>query len=144
MYFHQLLTQGISLVHYWRVRLAGGSTASEGKVDICYGGTWYSVCDDNWGTNEARVVCRQLGYCNDRGEISHYIMMLLCNLSVPIQFVYTVKPILKYHYMLGAWTNYNIYSGTSEQRTRWGQYKFSCCVLCREVVLFSEVQKVYM
>ena len=24
----------------------------------------------------------------------------------------------------------------------WGQYKFRCCVLCREVVLSSEVQKV--
>ena len=29
---------------------------------------------------------------------------------------------------------------TSEQGTHWGQYKFSCCVLCREVFLFSEVQ----
>jgi len=31
------------------------------------------------------------------------------------------------------------YSWTYEQRK---QYKFSCCVLCREVVLFSEVQNV--
>jgi len=35
-----------------------------------------------------------------------------------------------------------VYSRTSEQRTLWEQYKFSCCVLCREVVLFSEVQNV--
>jgi len=33
-------------------------------------------------------------------------------------------------------------SKTTEQRTCWGQHKFSCCVLCREVVLFSEVQNV--
>lgn len=32
------------------------------------------------------------------------------------------------------------YSKTSEQRKHWGKYKFSCCVCCREVVLFSEVQ----
>ena len=32
------------------------------------------------------------------------------------------------------------YSKTSEQRTHWGKYKFSCCAHCREVVLFSEVQ----
>ena len=32
-----------------------------------------------------------------------------------------------------------MYSGTSKQRTRWEQYKFSCFVLCREVVLFLEV-----
>ena len=34
------------------------------------------------------------------------------------------------------------YSGTSEQRTLWGQYKFSCFVLYRDVVLSSEVLNV--
>jgi len=34
------------------------------------------------------------------------------------------------------------YSRTPDQRTLWEQYKFSCCVLCREGVLFSEVQNV--
>ena len=33
-------------------------------------------------------------------------------------------------------------SQTSEQRTLWEQYKFKSFVLCREVVLFSEVQNV--
>ena len=32
-----------------------------------------------------------------------------------------------------------IHSGASEQGTCWGQCKFTCFVLCREVVLFSEV-----
>ena len=35
-----------------------------------------------------------------------------------------------------------VYSQTSEQRTLWEQYKFKSFVLCREVVLFSEVQNV--
>ena len=34
------------------------------------------------------------------------------------------------------------YSKTPEQRTLWEQYKFKSFVLCREVVLFSEVQNV--
>ena len=33
-----------------------------------------------------------------------------------------------------------VYSKTSKQSTHWGQYKFSCCVLCGKA-LFSEVQK---
>ena len=35
-----------------------------------------------------------------------------------------------------------VYSQTSEQRTLWEQYKFKSFVLCREVVLFSEVQNI--
>ena len=37
---------------------------------------------------------------------------------------------------------YYTYSRTSGQRTLWEQYNFSCCILCREAVLFSEIQNV--
>ena len=44
------------------IRLRGGTTAREGRVEICLGGVWGTVCDNGWGTTDARVVCRQLGY----------------------------------------------------------------------------------
>ena len=44
------------------VRLGGGSLSNEGRVEICHSGQWKTVCDNNWRENEARVVCRQLGY----------------------------------------------------------------------------------
>ena len=44
------------------VRLAGSSNAYEGRVEICVNNTWGTVCDDKFGSSEARVICRQLGY----------------------------------------------------------------------------------
>ncbi|EFJ48001.1 hypothetical protein VOLCADRAFT_81342 [Volvox carteri f. nagariensis] len=44
------------------LRLVGGSSPSEGRVEIFYGSSWGSVCDDGFGDTEATVVCRELGY----------------------------------------------------------------------------------
>ena len=44
------------------IRLLNGSTALEGRVEICINRTWGTVCDDGWGGLDARVVCAQLGF----------------------------------------------------------------------------------
>ena len=47
------------------IRLVGGAKSTSfhsGRVELYINEQWGTVCDNSWSYNDARVVCRQLGY----------------------------------------------------------------------------------
>ena len=60
------------------IRLMGGMSPLEGRVEICQNNAYSTVCDDLWDELEARVVCRQLNYTGP-GYSQLFYMYFVCN-----------------------------------------------------------------
>ena len=69
--FHYNLSPFISTIMFLKftysgssgnVKLVGGQSENEGRVEVCVNGGWGTVADDGWTTADGQVVCRQLGY----------------------------------------------------------------------------------
>lgn len=43
------------------VKLVDGGSAVKGRVEVCLGGIWGTICNDRWTQENTAVVCGQLG-----------------------------------------------------------------------------------
>ena len=72
LFYHYLLA--VEECETGDIRLVGGGTNSTGRLEVCGNGIWGKVCNRfrYWGTENARVVCRQLGF-SEHGKIIHTV-----------------------------------------------------------------------
>lgn len=57
---------GLLFIGIGEVRLVGGVSSYEGRVEVFLNEQWGTVCGNLWNQDDARVVCRELGYTNTR------------------------------------------------------------------------------
>ena len=42
------------------VRLVNGTSELEGRVEVCFGNLWGTLCHNSWDNRDAGVICKQL------------------------------------------------------------------------------------
>ena len=61
-----------------------GDDLSRGRVEICKGGGYHTICLDLWDERDASVVCQELGFSPNGKE---------CDITTNVQFTVTIKTI---------------------------------------------------
>ena len=86
------------------IRLRGGTSASEGRVEICNNHAWGTVCDDLWGTPDANVACGQLGFSRNSKFIieGNLFPLLLRNLQTLLIMQATYFCTQSHYYIVSA------------------------------------------
>lgn len=65
------LSKLLNVSDHTEVRLTKGNSSFEGRIEVKYNGHWGNVCATEFGENDARVVCRMLGF------ETRYILLVL-------------------------------------------------------------------
>ena len=48
------------------VRLRNGTNELEGRLEVCINNAWGTVCEDEFSSDEATIVCSNLGFDNGK------------------------------------------------------------------------------
>ena len=54
------------------LRLVGGNSPNEGRLEIHFLGQWNTICDNRWDSRDATVACKQLGFKHGQAVYAAY------------------------------------------------------------------------
>ena len=66
----------------------GDRAKLRGRVEVCYNGSWVTICSHQWTVQEATVICSQLGYSRYGICIMHAVVLILNTGSIAIPNAY--------------------------------------------------------
>ncbi len=75
-----------SVCNYGDVRLVNGDNQYEGRVEVCISNGWQTVCDNGWDSNDARVICNQLGFAYSGCKQVLYEGTALCDCYMSVVY----------------------------------------------------------
>ena len=63
---HSMTVNILETCYNGEIRLRDGFDEYQGRVEVCHGGVWGTVCHNDWDKADAQVVCRQLGLLSSK------------------------------------------------------------------------------
>ena len=87
---------------YGDVRLVNGTNSYEGRVEVCIGDQWGTVCDSQWDATDATTVCKQLGLSYTGSQFS-YICQVSHKMIAAITFIFQWEWRLRMHTLELEW-----------------------------------------
>ena len=86
---HRFFPNSLAFCENGTIRIQDGDGSTYGRVEVCVGGLWGTICSDFWDYEDASVVCRQLGH-SPYGKTFSIVLYKFIIFCLKVQFLVVV------------------------------------------------------